>query len=147
VAAEGRVGGVGVVPGAGGQLHHAGADVLGERDAGQAAAAVVEQADDRPVAASASWLVNPAATRARRSSAPRNAMREHDVTALTAAELEAVRRELAASLALARPGSSVCAPIQAHLAAIDAELAGRAAARHGLPGFPRARPPDSGHAG
>jgi hypothetical protein len=32
-------------------------------------------------------------------------MREHDVTALTAAELEAARRELAASLALARPGS------------------------------------------
>jgi hypothetical protein len=32
-------------------------------------------------------------------------MREHDVTALTAAELEAARRELAASLA--RPGSPV----------------------------------------
>ena len=55
-------------------------------------------------------------------------MREHDVTALTAAELEAARRELAASLALARPGSPVCAPIRAHLAAIDAELAGRATA-------------------
>ena len=67
-------------------------------------------------------------------------MREHDVTTLTAAELEAARRELAASLALARPGSPVCAPIQAHLAAIDAELAGRAAARPGLPGSPRARP-------
>jgi hypothetical protein len=67
-------------------------------------------------------------------------MREHDVTALTAAELEAARRELAASLALARPGSPVCAPIQAHLAAIDAELAGRAAARPGLPGSPRAHP-------
>ena len=37
-------------------------------------------------------------------------MREHDVTALTAAELEAARRELAASLALARRGSPVCAP-------------------------------------
>jgi hypothetical protein len=70
-------------------------------------------------------------------------MREHDVTALTAAELEAARRELAASLALARPGSPVRAPIQARLAAIDAELAGRA----GLPSFPSARPPDSGHAG
>jgi hypothetical protein len=34
-------------------------------------------------------------------------MREHDVAALTAAELEAARRELAASLALARPGSLV----------------------------------------
>jgi hypothetical protein len=31
-------------------------------------------------------------------------MREHDVTTLTAAELTAARRELAASLALARPG-------------------------------------------
>jgi hypothetical protein len=47
-------------------------------------------------------------------------MREHDVTALTAAELEAARRELAASLALARPG---------------------------LPGSPRARPSDGGYAG
>jgi hypothetical protein len=56
-------------------------------------------------------------------------MREHDVTALTAAELEAARRELAASLA--RPGSPVREPIQARMAAIDAELAGRAAARPG----------------
>ena len=32
-------------------------------------------------------------------------MREHDVTALTARELEHARRELAASLALTRPGS------------------------------------------
>jgi hypothetical protein len=50
-------------------------------------------------------------------------MREHDVTALTAAELETARRELAA---------------------IYAELAGRAAAR---PGSPSARSPDGGHAG
>jgi hypothetical protein len=34
-------------------------------------------------------------------------MREHDVTTLTAAELDAARRELAAGLALARPGSPV----------------------------------------
>jgi hypothetical protein len=74
-------------------------------------------------------------------------MREHDVTALTAAELEAARRELAASLALTRPGSPVCAPIQAHLAAIDAELAGRAAARPGLPGSPRARSTDGERGG
>jgi hypothetical protein len=40
-------------------------------------------------------------------------MREHHVTALTTAELEAGRRELAARLALARPGSPVRAPIQA----------------------------------
>jgi hypothetical protein len=74
-------------------------------------------------------------------------VREHDVTALTAAELETARRELAASLALARSGSPVRVPIQARLAAIDAELAGRAAARPGLPGSPPARSPDGGHAG
>ena len=56
-------------------------------------------------------------------------MREHDVTALTARELERARRELAASLALTRPGSPARVPILAHLAAIDAELAGRDA-RH-----------------
>jgi len=64
-------------------------------------------------------------------------MREHDGTALTAAELEAARRELAASLALARPGSPIGAPIQARMAAIDAELTGRAAAGPGNPA-PRA---------
>jgi hypothetical protein len=37
-------------------------------------------------------------------------MREHDMTALTTAELEAARRELAASLALARPCSPVRGP-------------------------------------
>ena len=52
-------------------------------------------------------------------------MREHDVTALTLAGLERARRELAASLALARPGSPACGPIQAQLTAIDAELARR----------------------
>ena len=74
-------------------------------------------------------------------------MREHDVAALSAAELEAARRELAASLALARPGSPVRVPIQARMAAIDAELAERAAVLSGLLGSPRARPPDGGHAG
>lgn len=52
-------------------------------------------------------------------------MREHDVTTLTAAELNRARRDLAASLALARPGSPVRAPILARISAIDAELAGR----------------------
>ena len=52
---------------------------------------------------------------------------EPDVTALTLARLERARRELAASPALARPGSPVCVPIQARLTAIDAELARRAA--------------------
>jgi hypothetical protein len=54
-------------------------------------------------------------------------VREHDVTTLTAAELAGARRELFASLALARPGSPVSAPILAHLNALDAELARRSA--------------------
>jgi hypothetical protein len=53
--------------------------------------------------------------------------RSHDVSGLTAAELERARRELHASLALARPGSPACVPILARLSAIDAELAGRPA--------------------
>jgi hypothetical protein len=52
--------------------------------------------------------------------------RAHDVSALTAPELERTRRELQASLALARPESPVQTPILAHIAAIDAELANRA---------------------
>ena len=67
-------------------------------------------------------------------------MRNHDVTALGAAELERARRELAASLALARPSSPVCAPIQAHIAAIDAELAGRTASTRDE--LPASRSPD-----
>jgi hypothetical protein len=74
-------------------------------------------------------------------------MRKHDATALTTAELEAARRELAASLALARPGSPVRVVIQARMAAIDAELAGRAAARPGLPDSPRTGPPSGGYSG
>ncbi len=41
------------------------------------------------------------------------AQRQYDAAGLTAGELERTRRELAASLALARPGSPACAPIQA----------------------------------
>lgn len=44
---------------------------------------------------------------------------------LTVDELDRARRELAASLALARPGSPVRAPILARVSAIDAELARR----------------------
>jgi len=55
--------------------------------------------------------------------------RPHDVSELTAGELERTRRELRASLALARPGSPARVPILARLNAIDAELAGRDAAR------------------
>ncbi len=70
--------------------------------------------------------------RAAASGGPR---RQPDVAAMRPGELERALRELAASLALARPGSPVRAPIQAHLAAIDAELAARAATRpDSLPG-------------
>ncbi len=60
-------------------------------------------------------------------------MRDHDVTTLTAGELDRARRELAASLALARPDSPARVPILARISAIDAELAGRSAARPGQP--------------
>ena len=52
--------------------------------------------------------------------------RDHDVSGLTAAELERARRDLRASLALAMPGSPVRAPILTQMTAIDAELAERA---------------------
>lgn len=51
--------------------------------------------------------------------------RDHDVSSLTAAELERARRDLEVSLALAFPGSPVRVPILEHLNAIDAELASR----------------------
>jgi hypothetical protein len=54
-------------------------------------------------------------------------MRDHDVSQLTARELERARRELTASLALARPGSPVRVPILARISAIDTEAAARAA--------------------
>ena len=53
--------------------------------------------------------------------------RSHDVSGLTDAELARTRRDLQASLALARPGSAAGVPILAYLSAIDAELAGLAA--------------------
>jgi hypothetical protein len=52
-------------------------------------------------------------------------VRDHDMTTLTTAELDGARRELAASLALARPGSPVRAVVLARISAIDAELAVR----------------------
>jgi len=51
--------------------------------------------------------------------------RDHDVSGMTVGELERARRELAASLALARPGAPSAVPTLAHLDAIDAELADR----------------------
>jgi hypothetical protein len=52
-------------------------------------------------------------------------MRIHDVRRLTASELQQARRELAASLALARSDSPIRVPIEAHMSAIDVELAER----------------------
>jgi hypothetical protein len=49
-----------------------------------------------------------------------------DVSSLTLRELERIRRELQASLALARPDSPARVPILAHISAINTELAGRA---------------------
>ncbi len=57
-------------------------------------------------------------------------MRDHDATALTSRELEVARRELAASLALARPDSAMRGPILAHLSAVTAELD-----RRSVPGY------------
>jgi hypothetical protein len=42
-------------------------------------------------------------------------------------QLERVRRELRAGVALARPGSPACAPMVAQLNAVEAELARRGA--------------------
>jgi hypothetical protein len=51
--------------------------------------------------------------------------RPHDVSSLTAAQLERAKRDLLISLALAFPGSPVQASIMAEMTAIDAELAER----------------------
>lgn len=49
--------------------------------------------------------------------------RDHDLSALPDDELRRTRRQLEASLALARPGSVVSVPIMAQIRAIDAALA------------------------
>jgi hypothetical protein len=54
--------------------------------------------------------------------------RRRDVSQLTADELERARRDLQTSLALITPDSPARTPLQAHLDAVDAELAKRAAA-------------------
>jgi hypothetical protein len=64
-------------------------------------------------------------------------MRDHDVKALTASELDRARRELQASLALVRPDSPARVPILAHMTAIDTELAGRDARQPRPPAGPR----------
>lgn len=58
--------------------------------------------------------------------------RKYDVSQLTVGELERTRRDLEVSLALITPGSPARAPILAHLSAIDAELAKRAAGEQDL---------------
>jgi hypothetical protein len=65
------------------------------------------------------------ARHARQDRPARRPQRHYNAAGLTVGELERTRRELAASLALARPGSPARAPIQARMAAIDAELAAR----------------------
>ena len=76
---------------------------------------------------------------ARASGGPGDPPRRYDASGLTAGELDRTRRELAASLALARPDSPARVPILAHLAAIDAELAARpGAGPGGPPGSPAA---------
>ena len=52
--------------------------------------------------------------------------RSHDVRQLTTAELERTKRELQANLGLLNPDSPAHVPIQAHMRAIDTELAERA---------------------
>ena len=76
--------------------------------------------------------------------------RSREVGQFTTAELETARRQLRANLGLITPGSPAHAPILAHMQAIDAELAGRAASRQPgesqghdsavLPGPPPLRP-------
>ncbi len=58
-----------------------------------------------------------------------NLTRPHNAGGLTAGELDRTRRELQASLALARPDSPARMPILAHLSAVEAELARRGAGR------------------
>jgi hypothetical protein len=53
--------------------------------------------------------------------------RSHDVSGLTDAELERTRRDLQASMTLARPGFTACGPMLAHLSAVESELAKRSA--------------------
>lgn len=62
--------------------------------------------------------------------------RRDDVGEWTGAELERARRDLAATMALATPGSPVRAVAMARISAIDAELAVRAGRPKQLPGSP-----------
>jgi hypothetical protein len=93
----------------------------------------------------AEWLLGPGETMSAEEQAMQgpptpDSSRSRDVSGLTDAELKRTRRELQASLALARPGSATRVPILAHLSAIDTELARRSAwtrgSRSASPGRP-----------
>jgi hypothetical protein len=72
-----------------------------------------------------------------RGGEPHGPGRPHDVSGLTSDELERTRRDLRASLALARLDSPTRMPVLAHLSAIETELAERTGGRpNGLPGSP-----------
>jgi hypothetical protein len=49
-------------------------------------------------------------------------LRQHDVSGLTADELDVSKRQLTASLGLAKPNSPTRVPILAHMEAIEREL-------------------------
>jgi hypothetical protein len=68
-----------------------------------------------------------ATVRAEQASRTGEPDRAPNVSGLTSGELDRTRRELQASLALARPGSPMRGPIMAHLSAIDTEIARRTA--------------------
>jgi hypothetical protein len=76
--------------------------------------------------------------------------RPPDLSTLTRGELQRTRRDLAAALALARPGAPARQPISTHLAAIDAELASRTGQHHHRHTVPSTQPdapgpsPDAG---
>ena len=61
------------------------------------------------------------------------AYRPHDVSGLTAAQLERTRRDLQVSLALAAPGSPMHVSILAEMTAVDTDLARTQPAHDPLP--------------
>ncbi len=100
--------------------------------------AIREIAPDAPVQAHLRHKLD--AVLAEQEDRARLAMRDHDVTGLTARQLERARRELQASLALVRPDSPARVPILAQMNAIDTQLAGRTTERPvSLPGSPLPR--------
>jgi hypothetical protein len=85
--------------------------------------AITGIAPDTPVQTDLRRKLN--AVMAEQEDRARLAMRDHDVTGLTARQLKRAKRELAASLALVRQDSPARVPILAQMSAIETELAGR----------------------